>query len=117
LHDIGGSLLGSLATVWTLRAISRVAELCCSTALAIDDAMFDISAIVPPISLMAATDSCVASCMPEMWDDISSVAFAVWPASDLTSERRRRTLDRPRRRGRIRSLHSTPADWSARQSP
>src|SRR6266481_9837207 len=31
------------ATVWTLRAISWVAELCCSTALAIDDAMFDIS--------------------------------------------------------------------------
>ena len=42
--------------------------------------------MVPPISLMAATDSWVAPCMPRMCDDISSVAFAVWLASDLTSE-------------------------------
>ncbi len=54
------------ATVWTLRAISCVAELCCSTALAIVEAMSEILPIVPPISLMAATDSCVAPCMPEM---------------------------------------------------
>src|SRR5207253_10379539 len=54
------------ATFWTLRAISCVAELCCSTALAMVEAMSEIFPMVPPISLMAATDSCVAPCMPEM---------------------------------------------------
>ena len=48
--------------------------------------MSEIWAMVPPISLMAATDSWVAPCMPRMCDDISSVAFAVWLASDLTSD-------------------------------
>src|SRR5438477_188166 len=48
--------------------------------------MLEIWAMVPPISLMAATDSCVAPCMPRICEDISSVAFAVWLASDLTSE-------------------------------
>ena len=68
-----------------MRAISWVAELCCSTALAIAEAMFEIWPMVPPISLMAATDSWVATCMPVMCDEISSVAFAVWLASDFTS--------------------------------
>ena len=44
------------ATFWTLRAISCVAELCCSTALAIVEAMSEILPMVPPISLMAATE-------------------------------------------------------------
>src|SRR5207247_1343618 len=56
------------ATFWTLRAISCVAELCCSTALAIVEAMSEILPMVPPISLIAATDSCVAPCMPELVD-------------------------------------------------
>ena len=41
--------------------------------------------MVPPISLMAATDSWVAVCMPAIWVPISSVALAVWAASALTS--------------------------------
>ncbi len=49
------------ATFWTLRAISCVAELCCSTALAIVEAMSEIFPMVPPICLIAATDSCVAA--------------------------------------------------------
>ena len=39
---------------------------CCSTALAIEEAMVEISAMVSPIALMAATDSSVACCMPAM---------------------------------------------------
>jgi len=41
--------------------------------------------MVPPITLMAATDSSVAVCMPAIWALISSVALAVWAASALTS--------------------------------
>jgi hypothetical protein len=37
----------------------------------------EIRPMVPQISLMAATDSCVAACMPEICEPISSVAFAV----------------------------------------
>ena len=44
------------ATVWTLRAISWVAEPCCSTALAIEVAIDEIWPMVAPISLIAATD-------------------------------------------------------------
>ena len=44
------------ATFCTLRAISCVAELCCSTALAMLAAMSEILPMVPPISLIAATD-------------------------------------------------------------
>ena len=41
--------------------------------------------MVPPISLMAATESCVAVCMPAICVPISSVALAVCAASALTS--------------------------------
>ena len=41
--------------------------------------------MVPPISLMAATESCVAACMPAICAPISSVALAVCAASALTS--------------------------------
>ena len=47
-------------TCCTLRDISLVAEPCCSTADAIDDAISDIRSMVLPISLIAATKSCVA---------------------------------------------------------
>jgi hypothetical protein len=42
--------------------------------------------MVWPISLIAATESCVAVCIPAIWVPISSVAFAVWAASAFTSE-------------------------------
>ena len=42
--------------------------------------------IVPLISVIAATDSFVADCMPKICVPISSVAFAVWFASAFTSE-------------------------------
>src|SRR5580658_5508546 len=48
------------ATCCTLRDISLVAEPCSSTADAIDDAISDIRSMVQPISLIAATESCVA---------------------------------------------------------
>ena len=48
--------------------------------------MVEIWPMVAPISLIAATNSCVASCMPAMWLEMSSVAFAVWLASDFTSD-------------------------------
>src|SRR6266566_4928106 len=87
LDAVGGRPHHHAARILAMkRAISWVAELCCCTALAIVEAMLEIWAMVPPISLMAATDSCVAPCMPRMCEDISSVAFAVWLASDLTSE-------------------------------
>ena len=47
-----------LAACWTLRAISWVAAPCSSTAAAIDPAISEMRPMVPPISLMAATDSC-----------------------------------------------------------
>ena len=55
------------------------------TAVAMVAAIREIWPMVSPISLIAATDSCVATCMPVMCDEISSVAFAVWLASDFTS--------------------------------
>jgi hypothetical protein len=36
----------------------------------------------PPISLMAATESCVSACIPAIWVLISSVALAVCEAKD-----------------------------------
>src|SRR3954447_8935455 len=55
------------ATLCTFRAISWVAPPCCETAVAIDEAMVEIWRMVPPICLIAATDSWVAACMPGMW--------------------------------------------------
>jgi hypothetical protein len=47
--------------------------------------MSEIFAIVPPIAPIAATDSCVAACMPEICVLMSLVAFAVCDASAFTS--------------------------------
>src|SRR6202035_4042751 len=74
-----------LAACSMLRAISRVAAPCSSTAAAMVEAISEVWAMVPPISLMAATESWVAVCMPAIWLPISSVALAVWAASALTS--------------------------------
>ncbi len=41
--------------------------------------------MVPPISLMATTESWVAACISAIWLLISLVALAVWLASALTS--------------------------------
>src|ERR1700687_1829836 len=49
------------------------------------EAISEIRPMVPPISLIAVTDSWVADCMPVICELISLVALAVWPASGLTS--------------------------------
>ncbi len=70
----------------TLREISCVAAPCSSTAAAMAAATSDSRSMVPPISWMALTDSCVADWIPETCAPISPVAFAVCSASALTSE-------------------------------
>ena len=49
------------------------------------EAISEMRPMVPPISLMAATDSPVAACIAPIWVPISSVAFAVCEASAFTS--------------------------------
>ena len=71
LLDVAGDLLGGAA--------------CSSTAAAMAAAISAMRPMVPPISLIAATDSCVAVCMPAICVPISSVALAVCAASALTS--------------------------------
>ena len=68
-----------------LAEISRVAASCCSTAPAMVEVMSLISCTAPPISRTASTAFFVELWIrPTFWP-ISSVAFAVWPASALTS--------------------------------
>ena len=62
-----------------------VAVPCCSTAEEIEVVISLMRSIVSPIALIASTDSPVARCMLTIWELISSVAFAVWPARFLTS--------------------------------
>ena len=66
LADVGGGGLGALRDV--LDAAGDLLGRCALLLdpLAIDEAMLEIWPMVAPISLIAATDSCVASCMPEM---------------------------------------------------
>src|SRR3984893_12714607 len=52
-----------MAACCTLRAISWVAAPCSSIAAAIAAAISETRPIVPLISLMATTDSCVAACI------------------------------------------------------
>src|SRR6185437_11287711 len=73
------------AACCTLREISEVAAPCSSTAEAIVVATLLMVSMVEPMPSMAVTASPVACCMPETWLPISSVALAVWVASDLTS--------------------------------
>src|SRR5580704_3251148 len=68
-----------------LRDMSPVAALCSSTAAAIAAEISEICWIVPLISLIAATESCVALCMPAICVEMSPVALAVCAASALTS--------------------------------
>ena len=68
-----------------LRAISRVAAPCSVTAAAIVAVISPTSRMVRWIVPMASTERTVACCMPAICEDISSVAFAVWPASAFTS--------------------------------
>ena len=60
-----------VATCWTLRAISRVAEPCCSTAAAMVAAMPLISWIVVLMPPMAVTQSDVAAWIEVTWPAIS----------------------------------------------
>src|SRR5947209_8096406 len=64
-----------LAACWMLREISLVDAPCSSTAAAMVDEISDIRPMVSPISLIAPTDSCVASWMPAICWPISPVAF------------------------------------------
>jgi Glyoxalase/Bleomycin resistance protein/Dioxygenase superfamily len=73
------------AACCTLRAISWVAAPCSSMAAAIAAAISETRPIVPEISLIATTESCVAACIPAICVEISLVAFAVCAASALTS--------------------------------
>src|SRR3954471_21000073 len=71
---------------WILREISCVAAPCCSTAAAMVEANSDSCSIVPLMSRIALTDSCVAAWMPEICWPISPVAFAVCSANAFTSD-------------------------------
>jgi len=66
-----------MAACCTLRVISWVAAPCSSMAAAIAAAISETRPIVPLISLMARTESCVAVCIPEICALISLVALAV----------------------------------------
>ncbi len=101
----------------TLREISLVAALCSSTAEAIDDAISEIWAIVLPISLMPAADSCVA-----VW--ISAICWVISPVAlrGLIGQRLHFRCNNGEAAAGIagtgppRWSRSGPADWSVRQS-
>ena len=67
-------------------AMPRVAAPCSSTAAAIDVVTSLIAVTRLPILSMAPAAPCVASCTSRTWPVMSSVALAVWVASDFTSE-------------------------------
>ncbi|MGY2932345.1 hypothetical protein ACVWZ6_001947 [Bradyrhizobium sp. GM6.1] len=74
------------AACWMLRAISRVAAPCSSTAAAIVVVTSLISPMIRPMPWMAPTADVVTDCMLAIWLRISSVALAVWLARLFTSE-------------------------------
>src|SRR3954471_16598931 len=74
------------AACWMLRAISRVAAPCCSTAAAMAVVTSLISPMVWPMFLIAPTAEVATCCMLTICWRISSVAFAVWLARLFTSE-------------------------------
>ncbi len=74
------------AACCTLREISCVAAPCSSTAEAMVDEISDSFSMVPLISLMEFTDSCVAAWIPLICWPISPVAFAVCSANAFTSD-------------------------------
>src|ERR1700722_12559741 len=85
LADVGATCVVPEAACCTLRVISCVAAPCSSIAAAIVVAISEMRPMVPPISLMATTDSWVADCIAVIWLLISLVALAVWAASCFTS--------------------------------
>src|ERR1700754_4946072 len=74
------------AACWMLRAISRVAAPCSSTAAAIAVVTSLISPMVAEMLRIADTAEVVTFCMLPICWRISSVAFAVWLARFFTSE-------------------------------
>ena len=68
--------------VSALRAISCVAAPCSVTAAAMVAVISPTSRMVRWMLAMASTERTVACCMPLICAEISSVALAVWPASD-----------------------------------
>src|SRR5215831_12492269 len=63
------------AACWTLREMSLMEAPCSSIATAITALISEMRLMVPLISLMVETESCVADCMPEICMPISSVAL------------------------------------------
>lgn len=86
VSDVARHLQRPCAACCTLRAISWVAAPCSSTAAAIALAISDRRLIVALISLIAATESMVADCIPAICPEISSVAFAVCAASAFSRD-------------------------------
>src|SRR6185295_9632801 len=74
------------AASWTLREISLVAEPCSSIAAAIAVPIWSISPITLATFWIAVTVWSLAAWIAAICSEISVVAFAVCPASDLTSE-------------------------------
>src|SRR3977135_4709090 len=66
------------AACCTLRVISLVAAACSSTADAMVVAISEIRPMVPPISLMATTESRVAACISAIWLLLSLGGLGGW---------------------------------------
>jgi len=98
-----------------LRAISRVAPPCCSTAVEIETVISLICEMVSVMPPIEATASLVEACIAATCDEISSVAFAVWLASAFTSDA---TTAKPRpespaRAASIVALSASRLVWAA----
>ena len=75
-----------METSFTFLEISLVARLCCSTDTEMSFEISDISAMTLAMSLIASAAWLETVCIAWIWVAISSVAWAVWVASDFTSE-------------------------------
>ena len=107
--------LDPAATDWMLRAISRVASPCWSIAVempAVISLIWAMVSVMPPIE---ATASLVEACIAATWAEISSVAFAVWLASALTSEATtaKPRPDSPARAASMVALSASRLVWAA----
>src|SRR6185437_1692111 len=83
---LSDTFLVPCAACWVLREISWVAAPCSWTAAAIAVATSLTSPMMPPMLLMASMASPATFWMSAICSEISSVAFAVWLASDFTSD-------------------------------
>ena len=81
-RDAGGAV-GGLTDVLV---ISAAAAFCWFTAEAIVAVKLSISPITAVMAPTLSTARLVADCTSAIWEEISSVAFAVWVASAFTSE-------------------------------